>query len=63
LDGHVVLARANAAATTGVIGLVFADADVGETVCYITEGRITLADWTAAVGVGSLTPGSNYFYQ
>jgi hypothetical protein len=60
-NGHVAPARANAAATTGAIGLVFADVDTGETACYITEGHITLADWSAVAGVVSLTPGSNYF--
>jgi len=60
-NGHIALARANAAATMGAVGLVFADVDTGETACYITEGHITLADWSAVAGVVSLTPGSNYF--
>ena len=60
-DGHGALARANAAVTAGAVGLVFADVGIGETACYITEGHITLADWTAVIGAVSLIPGSNYF--
>jgi hypothetical protein len=59
--GHVAIADATTATTSGVAGFAITAAGVGEVVSYITEGKLTLTDWTAVASVAALTPGSNYF--
>ena len=60
--GSVDLAQANATATSNVIGLVN-DTSIASTSAGIimTDGVIESADWTAVIGVASLTAGSTYF--
>ena len=60
-DGHADLAQADAVATSGAIGLAFADVLIGATGSYITEGQIERTDWAAITGTTSLTPGAVYF--
>lgn len=58
---HVDLAKADAAATCKVAGLATETKSTGHAVKYISDGKQTLADWTAIVGVAALTPGADYY--
>ena len=60
-SGHAELARADAAATAAVAGFAVAAAEPGFTVNYVTEGKLTLADWTPLLGSAGLVPGTAYF--
>lgn len=60
-DGHVDLAKANAASTATVVGIANENVTAGNIGTYLTEGQITQSDWTAIIGVGSLVPGTIYF--
>ena len=59
--GNVDLARADQSATAAAIGFAITAADPTYTVNYVTEGKLTLTDWTAVAGVVTLTPGSVYY--
>ena len=56
------LARANAASTRNVIGLVrdasIAAAATGD---VQTDGILSVADWTSVLGAAALTPGTTYY--
>lgn len=58
---QVGLARSDTPAKSRVVGIAAVGADTGFTVVYAAGGRITLEDWTAAVGAATLTPSSVYF--
>ena len=58
---NVGLARSDTAAKSRVIGMATVGANTGFTVVYAAGGRITLDDWTSAVGAATLTPSSVYF--
>ncbi len=60
-DGHVDLALADALATSGVVGVAFEAVVATNTGEYVTEGPITLDDWTNVAGTEFLTPGSLYY--
>ncbi len=59
--GHAALAIADAAIPAGAIGFAITAAEATFTVRYITEGKITLTDWTDIIGVSALTPGKVYY--
>lgn len=59
--GHVALGDADAANTSGVVGLVYTAATSGNNGEYLAQGVITQADWTAVIGTASLTAGSVYY--
>lgn len=44
-----------------VAGLANADATVAETVGLITDGRLSLADWSAVTRTKDLVPGARYY--
>ena len=54
-NGVALLAQANTESTTGATGFVIAEGQ------YITEGQITLGDWTALAGTSQLLPGDVYY--
>ena len=58
---NVGLAQANTRPDTEAAGLVLADALSGFTASYVTQGTITLSDWTNVIGVAALTAGVRYF--
>ena len=58
--GHAGLARASGAAAV-VMGFAIVAVGPTETVRFLTEGKITLTDWTAIAGVPALTPGGIYY--
>lgn len=60
--GKVKKAQANATGTKDVIALC-RDASIasGDSGAFQTDGQLTSADWTAVVGVATLTPGSIYY--
>ena len=60
-NGHVALARANAASTMKVCGFATTAVSSGFAVKYNTDGRLSIPDWTAIIGSASLTPGSDYY--
>lgn len=60
-DGHVDLARADAASTTRAVGLANEDVTASATGDYITEGQIEKSDWTTVAGTTFLTPGVFYY--
>jgi hypothetical protein len=58
-DASVSLAQADDIATAEVIGLI---AEVnGSTIELLTDGHLTLADWTNVIGSASLSPGAVYY--
>ena len=63
LNGHVDLALANDATKNRVIGLASIAASPTFIASYISDGKITLADWTAIAGSTNLTPGGNYYLK
>jgi hypothetical protein len=56
----VSLAQANLGSTLAD-GIAYSAADSGHACQFITDGQITLTDWTAIVGTTLLTPGARYF--
>ena len=59
--GHADLARADAIATAGAIGFAIIAAEPTAAVEYVTEGKLTLADWTVVAGVAALVAGTTYY--
>ncbi len=59
--GHVELAQADLAGAVHVAGLATVAAEPGHVARYISEGSVTLQDWTAVAGAALLAAGSNYF--
>ena len=59
--GHAALAIADTAIPAGAIGFAITAAEPTFTVRYITEGKITLTDWTTIIGSSALTPGKVYY--
>ena len=59
--GNADLACANQPATSAAIGFAITAAAPTFTVNYVTEGKLTLADWTLVAGVATLTPGNLYY--
>lgn len=57
----VGLARSDTQAKSRVAGIAVVDSATGFTSTYAAGGRVTLDDWTAAVGAVTLTPSSVYF--
>ena len=60
-SGHADLAQADAAGRAGAIGFAITAAEASFAVDYVTEGKLTLADWTAIAGTAALVAGANYF--
>lgn len=60
-SGHADLARANTHATAAAVGFAVIAASPTFTVEYVTEGKLTLTDWTAVASVATLTPGVAYY--
>ena len=58
---HADLAYSNDATASKMIGLALTSAGAGFSVKYITDGKITLADWSAVLGTTNLTPGADYY--
>jgi len=58
---HVAPAKADSATTSRVGGFAITAADPGNAADYVTEGKLTITDWTAVTGSASLTPGSAYY--
>lgn len=56
----IVLADASSVLTPA-LGIITADAAAGIAAEILTEGIVTLADWTAATGAASLTPNAVYY--
>lgn len=44
-----------------VIGLSIVNCNIGEDCIYITQGRLSLFDWTNIIGTDKLIPGVPYF--
>ena len=59
--GHVALAVANNAGTASAVGFAVTAAEPTFTVNFLTEGKLTLVDWTAVAGTASLAPGNAYY--
>lgn len=59
--GHANLAQAHNLTTSQVAGLSVKEVMATESAEYISEGRITKADWTAITGTASLATGQNYY--
>jgi len=60
-SGHADLAQANAASTAGAIGFAITAAEPSFAVDYVTEGKLTLADWTTIAGTAALVAGATYY--
>jgi hypothetical protein len=58
---NVGLARADTQAKVRVRGLAVATTGAGFSVSYLGGGRVSLADWSAVIGLANLTPSSVYF--
>lgn len=58
-DASVTPAQADAIATADVIGLI--TRIEGTVATYVTDGFLTLADWTDVIGTTDLTPGMAYY--
>lgn len=59
--GHVELAQADALATSHAVGVAFEAVAAGNTGEYVTEGPVTIDDWTLVAGTEFLTPGALYY--
>ncbi|MDD5708292.1 MAG: hypothetical protein PHR35_20430 [Kiritimatiellae bacterium] len=59
--GHMDLACANDSATKGAVGFAVTAATPGFVVEYVTEGKLTLTDWTVIAGAAALEPGADYY--
>ena len=44
-----------------VIGLSIVNCSIGENCIYITQGRLSLSDWTNIINTNKLVPGKPYF--
>lgn len=60
-NGHVDNAQADDFTTSGVVGICNGTVLATNTGEYITEGPLSLEDWTAVTGSATLSPGSLYF--
>ena len=59
--GHVALAVANSPGMASAVGFAVTAAEPTFTVNFLTEGKLTLVDWTAVSGTAFLTPGNAYY--
>jgi len=59
--GTADLAKADAEATVGAVGMAAEDVLAGETKTYLTEGQVQKTDWSSVTGTTLLTPGAVYF--
>jgi hypothetical protein len=57
----VSLSDADTLSTAQVLGLVSVSASGGATATVLSEGIVTLSDWTSVIGTTNLTPGSIYY--
>ena len=57
LESKILLAGNN----SEVIGLSIIDCNIGENCIYITQGRLSLSDWSKIIGKVKLIPGKPYF--
>jgi len=60
-DGHVDLAKADAAATMDAVGLSVNTVTINSTDYILTEGSVERSDWTDVLGAATLTPGQIYY--
>lgn len=60
-DGHVDLAKADAASTMDAVGLSVNAVTVNSTDYILTEGSVERSDWTDVLGSATLTPGQIYY--
>ena len=61
LGGHAALALANAPRPASAIGFAIVAAEPTFAVSYITEGKVTLANWATVAGTAELAAGSTYY--
>lgn len=57
----VDLADASALSTAKVIGLAYAAASAGGAGTLVSEGIVSVANWTSVIGAASLTAGAEYY--
>jgi len=60
-NSTINLANAGASSTSIVLGLVSVGATATNTATVLSEGIVTLSDWTSVIGTATLTPGSIYY--
>ncbi|MBW2562199.1 MAG: hypothetical protein JRE40_15275 [Deltaproteobacteria bacterium] len=60
-SGFANRAQANAIGTSHIIGICTLGATSGNTCEFLTEGVVSISDWTECIGSVSLTPGTLYF--
>ena len=60
-NGHVAIANANLTGANNVVGVATIPQSATFIIKYISNGKITLTDWTLIAGSASLSPGYNYF--
>ena len=61
VDSHVDLAYADSPSAYKAIGFATEAKSAGVAVEYRSDGKLTLADWTAIIGTTELAPGVNYY--
>lgn len=61
VSGQLFKAVASSAATGMVAGIVTVAATTGNTASYLTEGVVSISDWTPAIGTANLVVGCTYF--
>jgi len=61
--GHCDLAHADDTAAYVVTGFLIADYSATDTATVQTSGPLTVADWTDATGLATLTSGAQYYLQ
>lgn len=59
--GHAALSAATSGSLSAAVGFATTAANPTFTVDYVTEGKLTLTDWTAVIGAATLVPGSAYY--
>jgi hypothetical protein len=57
----ISLSDADTLSTAQVLGLVSVSASGGGTATVLSEGIVTLSDWTSIIGTTNLTPGAVYY--
>jgi len=60
-NNTVNLADASSTSTANAIGFATTSASANEAVIVLTEGSVTLVDWTAITGLAALVPGVHYY--
>lgn len=58
---HAALAQADDVITSAAMGFAITAVEPTFTVRYLTEGKLTLTDWTAITGTALLVPGDVYY--